>query len=140
MSLRTTPHFCLNISLPWSNKTNQRTIGDEISALKKQLPDLGGAKTVAEALMAARAVETPDTGLVAKLQVAAPVEAEIKKLLDERKSLSEKGPRDKHYGQGAMLACIGTIFAIEVRAKHAEEYGCLLPFGDSTNSVHLYAS
>jgi hypothetical protein len=94
----------------------QRTIGDEISVLKKQLPDLGGARTVSEALTTARAAESPDTALIAKLQVAAPMEAEIQQLLDERKSLSEKGPRDKHYGQGAMLAFIGTLFAIEVIA------------------------
>jgi hypothetical protein len=86
--------------------------------LKRQLPDLGGAKTISEALTAARAADSPDTSMIAKLQVAAPVEAEILRLQDERKRLSEKGPRDKHYGQGAILAFIGTIFAIEVRTMH----------------------
>lgn len=89
--------------------------------MKKQLPDLGGANTVSEALAAAKASETSDSTLIAKLQAAAPVEREIKQLQDERKSLSEKGPRDKHYGQGAMLAFIGTIFAIEVRKLYVKK-------------------
>lgn len=95
--------------------SSQRTIGDEISGLKKTLPNLGGASTVAEALTNAKAAETPDNALIAKLQAAAPVDAQIKELQQERKTLSEKGPRDKHYSQGATLAFIGTIFAIEVR-------------------------
>jgi hypothetical protein len=93
----------------------QRTIGDEISSLKKTLPNLGGASTVTEALASARAAETPDSALIAKLQAAVPVDAQIKELQQERKTLSEKGPRDKHYSQGSILAFIGTIFAIEVR-------------------------
>ncbi|KAG7344035.1 DUF4079 domain containing protein [Nitzschia inconspicua] len=111
----------------------QRTIGDEISVLKKQLPALGGAKTVSEALKAAKAAETPDTALIAKLQAAAPVDLEIKQLQDERKSLSEKGPRDKHYGQGAMLAFLGTIFAIEGPLNTYARAGKLFP------GPHLYA-
>ncbi len=90
----------------------QRTIGDDISALKKQLPDLGGASSVSQAIAAAKAAE--DTVLVAKLQGSLPVEAQIKDLQTERKTLSEKGPRDKHFSQGSLLAFIGTLFAIEV--------------------------
>jgi hypothetical protein len=97
----------------------QRSIGDEISALKKTLPDLGGASTVAEALSAAQSVESPDAALVSKLKAALPVDTQIRELQQERKSLSEKGPRDKHFSQGALLACIGTLFAIEVSLVHA---------------------
>jgi hypothetical protein len=82
--------------------------------LKKTLPDLGGASTVSEALKAAQSAESPDTALVSKLKAALPVDAQIKELQQERKTLSEKGPRDKHFSQGALLAAIGTIFAIEV--------------------------
>lgn len=94
----------------------QRTIGDEISSLKKSLPDLGGAASVSEALAAAKSAESPDSRLVSKLEAALPVDAHIRDLQNERKELVAKGPRDKHYGQGAWLAFIGTCFAIEVRA------------------------
>lgn len=90
----------------------QRTIGDEISTLKKQLPDLGGASSVSQAITTAKAAE--DSLLAAKLQNALPIEAQIKDLQNERKALSEKGPRDKHFSQGSLLAFLGTLFAIEV--------------------------
>lgn len=106
--------------------------------MKKTLPDLGGAKTVAEALSAAKGAESPDTALIAKLQAAVPVDAEIKQLQDERKSLSEKGPRDKHYGQGSMLAFIGTIFAIEVRLGREEMLLCLFLTLPRCSAAHLY--
>jgi hypothetical protein len=93
----------------------QRTIGDEISALKKTLPDLGGASSVAEAVAAAEASE--DSVLAAKLKGAAPIESQIKEMQAERKALAEKGPRDKHFSQGSRLALIGTVFAIEVRSR-----------------------
>ena len=91
----------------------QRTIGDEISALKKTLPDLGGASSVAEAVAAAEASE--DVALAMKLKAASPVEAQMKELQDERKALAGKGSRDKHFNQGSLLAFLGTCFAIEVR-------------------------
>lgn len=92
----------------------QRTLGDEISSIKKTLPDLGGASSVAEALTAAEAAEARDGALVSKLQSAIPVEAQIKDLQVERKDLAAKGPKDQHFSQGALLAFLGTSFAIEV--------------------------
>jgi hypothetical protein len=82
--------------------------------LKKSLPDLGGASSVAEALKAAQTEDAPNAALINKLKTAVPIDAQIKELQQERKSLSDKGPRDKHYSQGAMLAFIGTVFALEV--------------------------
>ncbi|VEU38717.1 unnamed protein product [Pseudo-nitzschia multistriata] len=98
----------------------QRTIGDSISTLKKSLPDLAGAKSVSEAIKACQAAEEVDSVQLARLQSALPIDSEIKELQEERKALAAKGPRDKHYGQGAMLAFLGTVFAIEVRgsSKH----------------------
>jgi hypothetical protein len=93
----------------------QRTIGDDINDLKKKLPDLGGASTVAEALTAAKAAETPDSAYIAKLESATSIESEIKELQATRKELAAKGPRDQHFSQGALLAFLGTAFAIEVR-------------------------
>lgn len=90
----------------------QRTIGSEISDLKKTLPDLGGASSVAEAISAAEASE--DSVLVAKLKAAMPIEAQMKELQDERKTLSAKDSKDKHFKQGSLLAFLGTVFAIEV--------------------------
>lgn len=94
----------------------QRTIGDDLKALKKQIPDLQGAENVQAAITAARAAETPDTSYISKLEMALPVEEELKRLEAERKDLVQKNPRDRHFSQGALLAAIGTIFAIEVRS------------------------
>jgi len=96
------------------NWRRQRTLGDEISAMKKTLPDLGGAKTVAEAIAAAKSAESVDTALVNKLEAALPIEKEIEGLTAERKELSQGNNRDRHFSQGALLAFIGTSFAIEV--------------------------
>lgn len=93
----------------------QRTMGDEISALKKTLPDLQGAASVSAALSAAKSAETVDTNRIQTLTAALVTEQQISALVTERKSLAEAGPRDKHYSQGALLAFLGTIFAIEVR-------------------------
>ena len=90
----------------------QRTIGGEISDLKKTLPSLGGASSVAEAISAAEAAE--DMALVVKLKAAMPIEAQIKELQDTRKALAEKDSKDKHFKQGSLLVLLGTVFAIEV--------------------------
>ena len=91
----------------------QRTLGDEISQLKKTLPDMGGASSVAEAIKVAQ--EAEDKAKVVALTAAKDTEAEIAALQQERKDLAAAGPRDKHFAQGALLAFIGTSFAIEVR-------------------------
>jgi len=109
----------------------QRTIGDEITALKKTLPDLGGASSVADAI--AKAKEAEDTVAVAKLQAGAPIEAQIKELQAERKELAEKGPRDKHYARGSLVAFLGTLFAIEGPLNTFARTGKLFP------GPHLYA-
>lgn len=92
----------------------QRTLGEEISSLKKTLPDLAGASSIAQALQIAESAETVDSAYVAKLKAAIPVESQINELSKERKDLASSGPRDKHFSQGALLAFIGTAFAIEV--------------------------
>ena len=92
----------------------QRTLGDDISSLKKTLPDLGGASSVSDALAAAQNAESVDAGYVAKLKAALPVESEINALTKERKDLAGVGPRDKHFSQGSLLLFIGIAFAIEV--------------------------
>ena len=93
----------------------QRTIGDEITSLKKTLPNLGGASTVGAAIEEATKAEPVDAAYVAQLQASLGTDAQIKELQDERKELAAKGARDKHYSQGALLAFMGTLFAIEVR-------------------------
>lgn len=111
----------------------QRTIGDSISTLKKSLPDLAGAKSVSEAIKACQAAEEVDSVQLARLQSALPIDSEIKELQEERKALAAKGPRDKHYGQGAMLAFLGTVFAIEGPLNTYARAGKLFP------GPHLYA-
>jgi hypothetical protein len=90
----------------------QRTIGDEITALKKTLPDMGGMASVAEAIAAAQ--EADDASKVSALKAAQPTLDEISSLQQERKDLAAAGPRDRHFAQGALLAFVGTFFAIEV--------------------------
>lgn len=92
----------------------QRTLGDEISALKKTLPDLNGASSVSEALAAAQSADTVDSALVSKLKGALGIESEINALTQERKDLASQGPRDKHFNQGSLLLFFGIAFAIEV--------------------------
>lgn len=111
----------------------QRTIGDDISALKKQLPKLDGASSVSEALKACQSSEEIDSSQLARLQSALPIESEMKELQTERKTLAAKGPRDKHYGQGAILAFTGTVFAIEGPLNTYARAGKLFP------GPHLYA-
>jgi hypothetical protein len=97
------------------NWRRQRTIGDDISALKKTLPDLGGASSVKEAVAAAKSAESVDFQLVNKLESALSVQEDIDALTAERKELSQGNNRDRHFSQGALLAFLGTAFAIEVR-------------------------
>jgi Protein of unknown function (DUF4079) len=81
----------------------QRTMGDEIAMLKSQLPK----ETV---------TTTADTAVVVPKSAAVlALETQINDLQKERKDLASANPRDKHYSQGALLAFIGTAFAIEVR-------------------------
>lgn len=118
------------LGLQWRR---QRTIGTEISELKKSLPDLGGASSVSQAISNAQDAETVDFALVSKLQAAAPIESEIAALQDERKELSQKGLKDKHFNQGAILAFLGTAFAIEGPLNTYARAGKLFP------GPHLYA-
>lgn len=111
----------------------QRTIASEINALKKSLPNLNGSKTVLEAISVAQSEgESIDALRLNKLKAALPVESQINDLQDERKQLVAKGPRDKHYSQGAVLAFVGTVFALEGPLNTYARAGKLFP------GPHLY--
>lgn len=125
--------FSVSTALLGFDWRRQRTIGNEITELKKSLPSLGGAASVSEALATAKAAESVDSALVAKLQAAIPVEAQIKEIQVERKELADKAPRDKHFSQGALLAFLGTAFAIEGPLNTYARAGKLFP------GPHLYA-
>jgi hypothetical protein len=122
--------FSISTALLGFQWRRQRTIGDEISELKKSLPDLGGASSVSQAISAAK--EAEDTALVAKLEGALSIESQIKDLQNERKELAAKGPRDQHFSQGAILAFLGTAFAIEGPLNTYARAGKLFP------GPHLY--
>jgi len=110
----------------------QRTIGDEIKSVQAELSAiLKGADSVAAAM--AEAKEAEDTSRLAALEGAKPLEAQLNDLKAERKDLATKGPRDKHYGQGALLAFLGTAFAIEGPLNTYARAGKLFP------GPHLYA-
>jgi hypothetical protein len=100
----------------------QRTIGDDISALKKTLPSIT-EETFKEALAAAK--EAGDSSKVTLYENAISTEQEISSLTAERKELSQKNPRDAHFSRGALLAFIGTVFAIEVRRNERESEGMI---------------
>jgi hypothetical protein len=106
--------FSISTALLGFNWKRQRTMGDEISALKKTLPDLQGAKSVSEALAAAKSADPVDQGRVNALQASMSIENEIDTLQKERKDLAAANPRDQHFSQGSLLAFLGTAFAIEV--------------------------
>lgn len=111
----------------------QRTIGDDISALKKTLPDLNGAKSVSAALADAESAEEVDSMYVSKLKAALPVQQQVDDLVSERKELSSQGNRDKHFSQGSILLFIGTAIAIEGPLNTYARAGKLFP------GPHLYA-
>ena len=92
----------------------QRTIGDEIKALKKEMPSFSGS-SLSEAIAEAKSAESVDIALVASLEKALPLQAQLDELDAERKELVALGPRDKHFNNGALIAFLGTSFAIEVR-------------------------
>lgn len=109
----------------------QRTLGDEITALKKTLPDLGGAASLKDAITQAETAE--DAALVNKLKAALPIQSDIDALVAERKELSKQNLRDSHWNQGAVLAFLGTAFAIEGPLNTYARAGKLFP------GPHLYA-
>jgi hypothetical protein len=110
----------------------QRTIGDEISALKNTLPEFDGP-SLSEAIATLEGAEEVDTYKVNALKLALPIQADIDSLIAERKELSTQGNRDKHFSQGALLAFIGTFFAIEGPLNTYARAGKLFP------GPHLYA-
>lgn len=123
--------FSLSTALLGFQYRRQRTMGGEISALKKTLPNLGDASTLSAAI--AQAEEGEDSALASQLKAALPIQAEIDALTDERKGYSSKKVKDTHFSQGATLAFIGTAFAIEGPLNTYARAGKLFP------GPHLYA-
>jgi hypothetical protein len=107
--------FSLSTAILGFQWRRQRTLGDEISALKKTL------LAVAES--------TDDASRVRTLQI----ESQINDLTQERKELAAAGPKDKHFSQGSLLALLGTAFAIEGPLNTYARAGKLFP------GPHLYA-
>lgn len=122
------------LGLQWRR---QRTIPAEISSLKKTIPNLNGASSLSAAIVAAKAVNEDgsanDLSVISAYEMALPVEKQIKELTAERKELATQGNRDKHFNQGAMLAFLGTAFAVEGPLNTYARAGKLFP------GPHLYA-
>lgn len=115
------------LGLKWKR---QRTIGDDISALKKTMPKYEGT-SLSEAI--AKAESDEDNALASLLKGAKPIEEEIGALTAERKQLSSEGNREKHFNQGSALAFVGTLFAIIGPLNTYSRAGKLFP------GPHLYA-
>lgn len=109
----------------------QRTLGDEISALKKTLPSLGEASSLSAAI--SEAESAGDAARVSTLKAAMPIQQQIDSLVSERKELAGKNLRDSHFSSGALLAFLGTAFAIEGPLNTYARAGKLFP------GPHLYA-
>jgi len=122
--------FSISTALLGFQYRRQRTIGAEINALKKTLPKFDG--TLSVAIAEAERAETVDTALVRKLKDAIPNQESLDVLTQERKELSGIGPKDKHFSQGALLAFLGTAFAIEGPLNTYARAGKLFP------GPHLY--
>ena len=71
--------------------------------------------------------------LASQLKDAIPTQTLISQLTTERKEIASKSPRDKHFSQGALLAFLGTAFAIEGPLNTYARAGKLFP------GPHLYA-
>jgi len=106
----------------------QRELGNEISDLRKLLPKVEAA-SIADALQQEDLAPSDKIALQKGLEV----ESQINELAAERKELSSKGLRDQHFNQGALLAFIGTFFAIEGPLNTYARAGKLFP------GPHLYA-
>lgn len=114
--------FSVSTALLGFQWRRQRTLGDEISALKKTMPNLNGASSLKEALAAAEGAESGvDASYVASLKAALPTESQVAELTKERKDLASAGPRDKHFNQGSLLFFLGITFAIEVCFNTCDE-------------------
>jgi len=111
----------------------QRTVGEDIVELKKTLPNLRGAASVRDALLAAEKEETVDGQYVKSLKEAMSIQDQIDALVQERKDLASQNLRDDHFSSGAVLAFLGTAFAIEGPLNTYARAGKLFP------GPHLYA-
>lgn len=125
--------FSLSTGLKGFQYRRQRTIGDEIKDLKKTLPSLNGAKSLAEAITAAETSGETNASELNSLKAALPIQNDIDALNAERKELSSMKLKDSHFSQGSMLAFVGTAFAIEGPLNTYARAGKLFP------GPHLYA-
>ena len=94
----------------------QRTIGQEISDLKKTLAPVAEG----EVLVPLSSADSATT-------------KQISEFTTERKTLASENNREKHYESGVLLAAIGTFFAIEGPLNTYARAGKLFP------GPHLYA-
>lgn len=105
----------------------QRTLGGDIKELQAQLPSGISSKADIEKAMQEGGAD------LTKLKEAIPVAEQVAELQSERKELAAAAPRDQHFGQGALLAFLGTAFAIEGPLNTYARAGKLFP------GPHLYA-
>jgi hypothetical protein len=89
----------------------QRTLGGDIKELQAQLPSGISSKADIEKAMKEEGAD------MMKLKTAMPIAEQVAELQNERKELAAAAPRDQHFSQGALLAFLGTAFAIEVCLK-----------------------
>jgi hypothetical protein len=96
----------------------QRTLGGDIKELQAQLPAGISSKADIEKAMKEEGAD------MMKLKAAMPIAEQVAELQNERKELAAAAPRDQHFSQGALLAFLGTAFAIEVCTKTTGRIFC----------------
>lgn len=95
----------------------QRTMGTEITALQKQLPSGYNTVSSIQAALSGKgdAADAGEAYSTEQWKSYLAIAEQVEELQKERKDLAAAGPRDRHFSQGALLAFLGTAFAIEVR-------------------------
>lgn len=131
--------FQISTAIKGFSWRRQRTIGDEISSLrKKRIPPLPeGAKTLQESVEMMKRDGADDKDILLTLynmyKAALDVDCEVNTLIEERKVLASQNNRENHFNQGAILVFLGTLFAIEGPLNTYARAGKLFP------GLHLYA-
>jgi len=134
----------INAAVLGFNWRRQRTIGDEISLLKKTLPKFEGS-SLSKAIEKAKMAEIVDMSLVNQYESAIPIAQQVESLTKERKELSQQKNREKHYNRASLVAFLGTSFAIIVGIRSTILYFLIFwiiryTFRDHSIHIHVQAN
>jgi hypothetical protein len=110
--------FSLSTAVLGVQWRRQRTLGTILK--DKQQALLATSAAAADTSTVVESSVSPSTAIVNP--VVKEMQQEIDALQQERKDLAAAAPRDRHFSQGALLAFLGTAFAIEVSYSTQAEW------------------